>query len=324
MERKDILKEAAEKGMLVVFNINTGVTDLVARLIIRKYGIEKTNVSVMSIRSKRIDWWDGADWVFAKPTKTQRLKAKVTGKSADGEYCRKILDRKGREFILVTPWLDWVAIGVEESRYCKEVVHIEEGNQSYLKVRCFDRDTITDRARLSLHKKGLIEDCYWDKRAKGFYALTREAFPEIGDEAKFVLGEESCIRSVYERKLNDDAVIGLVPGRQRYRESEFRDFIGYLAKDIGSNGFIKLHPALYREEVIVEMCHDVAKGISPGIGFLDNNVILEAEMTFSRLELRGAMSSLATYARILGSKFTEIRHEGYIKPNYAHIEARGK
>ena len=309
------IANAKKNDWLHVFLINGPVSLITSRMIIDTYDLKeknifisctrKTDTSIISLLSFTPDnfWYDR----YFEKILSIKLKA--------FRILRKILTRK-KNFILYCAWAE---LGTEifiDSNYCKGHIHLEEGQASHWQIKPFRYKRklfftsiprniyfiFMNRFRYTSRKKS-----YYRDDAMAFIGLTKDSFPLMPKERRFILKNYAILKKQYNPKLLGINTIGLTCAERRLKPHQWKTMLKALVERMPEGGVIKLHPSFCIDQDKVKKMKSLLVGISSkNIKICDDSVIIEIEMLYEKKKLIGALTSLSIYADAFGSIFEDI------------------
>jgi hypothetical protein len=204
------------------------------------------------------------------------------------------------------PWLSDMAREIDRSENCKGHIYLEEGEQSYKNFLLFPKSKSYNR----LSKKQVGEykfTDYYREDGLQWIGIARNSFPTAPKNKRYILKSFRHVKKKYVPLLSKYKNILLLPTPARLPRKKWKIAVKTLAKNIKVPFALKLHPGFENNAEVRDYFNSILKdfGYSSSI-VCNHNVIIEAEMLFSKKVLVGDRSSLFRYANLLGSSIKKI------------------
>lgn len=280
-------------SMLHVFFVNNPIVHIITCLIISSLDIKKENIVIIRVRNTDCSLIDGYIYDVNSDVSFLNRLFNRFNYSLEGNKIRSYLEKYKRDFCIYSAWDYEIVVPSLKSRFCHSHFYIEEGQQAY---RSLDR-----------------ESKFFKYYYKGAFCINSKAFPWIPHAKKKVFKDFSILKKIYDPKLIGVKKIGIMPQPHRI-PSDFWDIaIQLLAKKVGKNGAIKLHPGFFATKTYKNKIEKViSKENFKEIIFCNNTEILEIEMIHEKKILYGPRTSLQLYCKQFNSHFNIVEFQNYI------------
>lgn len=301
-----------------VFILSSPIVVFISKLIIEEFNICQDNIITISRRETNCEPI-GFNLIKQKNSFFDRLFKKLFLFSFQGFQIRREIERITDKFILYCDWDNREVIEILNSSKCFGHAYIEEGQLSFnnFKSYVFKKDRLSQWKRLrrwsnSVNKMARTSDipvfneCF-NKNAFAFFTIYSKAFPSIPFYQKFLFNDFQSVKKFYKPKLIGRKNIGIMCSPRRFRLNRWKESINCFIDLLPEKSVIKLHPEFYANEDYLKKFNYYFTNLNfKNLEICDKSVIIEAEMLFEKKILYGPMTSLKTYAPLLGSDFINI------------------
>ena len=302
-----------------IFFLSSPIVVFISRLIIEEFSISKDKIIVVPFRNTSTDLISN-NVIRQESSLLDKVIKKFFLFSLQGYQLRKKIENCSKKFILYCDWDNREAIELLNSKKCIGNSYIEEGQLSFHRIYSykFKRNRISQWRRLRRWKnnvKNMPRDAdipafneIFNENAFVFFTISNKAFPYINKFKKYKLNDFSIIKKNYKPKLLGKKYIGIMSSPRRFETKKWDSTIKNLISLLPEDSIIKLHPAYFsNKEYLIKFNNIFNKLNHKNLTICDNSVILEAEMLFEKKILYGPMTSLNTYAPLLGSEFIDAK-----------------
>jgi hypothetical protein len=304
-----IIIDAKDNNWLHVFLVTNPISTIVSRMVIDKYGIEESDITMVSIRNTDTSIIDLSP---ITPIKFwyDRFFEKILGISPKGYRILNVITKKKKNFILYAAWADLEVKKIISSKYCKGHIYLEEGQMAYwpIELYLFKSSNFINRLVNGDHVRSCSDrkDLYRDD-AHAFIGILPDVFPSAPEEKRFILTNYEGLKKYYNPVLAGIKTIGLTCAEHRLQPDQWEAMLKTLVDRMPEGGVIKLHPSfsidITKRNLIKSMLKKIASG---SIELCNDDIIIEIEMLYEPKILIGPLTSLSKYAEAFGSKFNHV------------------
>ena len=227
--------------------------------------------------------------------------------------------KKFKKFILYCDWDSREVLELLNSKRCIGHAYIEEGQLSFNRFKAykFTNNRYAQWKRLKRWSHNIknmtresdipnFNECF-NEKAFAFFTIYKNAFPLMESKKKYNFKDFSSIKNNYKPQIMGKKNIGIICSPRRLKPNQWISSIKKIINVLPQKSTIKLHPEFYSNKNYLEKFIKIfSEYNSKEISICDSSIILEAEMLFEEKILYGPLSSLKTYAPLLGSKFIDI------------------
>ena len=312
-------KEYCKKNEIKhVFILSSPIVVFISSLVINSFLIPKNNIIIVPFRNTNTSLIN-AKSIIQKGSFFDRLIKKIILFSFQGYQLRKKIEKLSNKFVLYCDWDNREVIEILNSKKCLGHAYIEEGQLSFNTFKIYDlkKSRFYQWRRLRRWSKNVTQisrhsdvpsfnECF-NKDAFAFFSIYGNAFPAINMYKKIQLTDFSSIKENYKPQLLGKENIGIMCSPRRFRVNEWKESINAFINFLPEKSSIKLHPEFYANKKYLDKFMFIfISNNSKNLEICDKSIIIEAEMLFEKKTLFGPITSLKTYAKLLGSDFIDL------------------
>ena len=283
-----------------IFIIPNEITAMVAYEYINEVGLSKDSVEIIFIRGLNSNLFS----LMNVTSSTRGIFEKIGDRYhinylSYNSKIRRIADSFKKDFILYVTWFNSLTAEIIKSKKCIAHVYLEEGELAYRNIP-LRRDYLK---KCSPNAK----DYSFRSDAILWIGITKDSFPRIPKEKKYILKSFEYVKKHYSPLLKNYNTILIMPTPARLPKSEWKNTLIKLASHTSEPFALKLHPGFENNLKVYKYFRKILGELGYANSVIvSKDVILEAEMLFSKKKLIGDRSSLSRYANLLGSEFKKI------------------
>lgn len=296
-----------EREFLHIFIISTPISAMVAYEYIHEKNIDKKLIKIITLRNLSFSLLSSFNVIVHKKSLFQKIANKLSSKYfSQSSIIRRKIEINKKNFILYIPFLSDLALEITKSENCKGHIYLEEGEQSYKNFLLFPNSKSYNRVSKKEVGEYKFTD-YYREDGLQWIGITRNSFPTAPKSKKYILKSFRHVKKKYVPYLRKYINILLLPTPARLPRQKWKIAVKKLAKNINAPFALKLHPAFENNAEVRNYFNSILKDLGYSNSIICNgNVIIEAEMLFSKKILVGDRSSLFRYANLLGSSIKKI------------------
>jgi len=315
---QDFKEIAKNKEFNHIFFLSSPIVVFISKLIIEEFSIPEKNIFVVPFRNTNTDLISN-NLINQESSLIDRVIKKYFLFSYQGIKLRKKVETFSNKFILYSDWDNRETLELLNSKNCFGNAYIEEGQLSFHKFYeyPFKRNRILQWMRLFRWNQNIkkmpreadvpVFNEIFNDKAFGLFTISKKAFPYINNEKKYIFKDFEAIKKSYRPRILGTKNIGIMCSPRRFKNEDWEITINNFIDLLPNKSAIKLHPAYFANDKYLDKFIKIFnKNNFKNLTICDNSIILEAEMLFEKKTLYGPMTSLNTYAPLLGSEFIDI------------------
>jgi hypothetical protein len=292
---------------LHIFLVNNPTNCILAYEYIHEKAIDKNLILIIQTRDLKLDLFNNFHVHYHKRGILNKIADRLLIKFiSEGSIIKRKIESYKKDFILYTAWFDEITSKIVCSKKYKGHIYLEEGDQSYKNFPLFSNSEFYyRRTKLEVGEYNFTD--YYREDALQWIGISYDSFPTAPAKKKYILKSFRHVKKKYIPFLNDYTDILLLPTPGRLPKNQWKNAIKKLAKNSEGPFAVKLHPGYGTSPSIYRYFDLILKDAGYSNFVICNpNVIIEAEMLFSKKLLIGDRSSLFRYANFLGSRIKKI------------------
>jgi len=292
---------------LHVFLVTNPINSMIAYEYIHEKAIDKNLTLIIQTRDLKINLFNNFNVHFYKRGILSKIADRLLIKFlSEGSIIKRKIESYKKDFILYTAWFYEITSMIVNSKKCKGHIYVEEGDLSYNNFPLFPNSEFYNRRTKKEVGEYNFTD-YFREDGLQWIAISSDSFPTVPANKKYVLKSFRHVKRMYTPFLNDYSEILLLPTPGRLPKNQWKNAIKKLAKNSEGSFAVKLHPGYGTNPSIYRYFNTILEEAGYSNFIICNpNVVIEAEMLFSKKLLIGDRSSLFRYANLLGSRIKKI------------------
>jgi hypothetical protein len=307
------------KSCLHIFLISNQMSAIVAYEYIHEAKLKKNQVRIIFLRGLNLNLFSSMTVYENKRGIFQKIADRFLIKYFSyASRTKRIIESYKKNFILYTAWFDDLASAVVKSKKCKGHIYLEEGELSYKDLPIFSSSKSYYRAPKSQVGEYSFTD-YYREDALLWIGVSKNSFPYAPKNKKYILKSFAHTKKKYVPFLEKYKNILLLPTPARLPKYYWKTAIKKLTTSVSEPFALKLHPGYGSHPSVFAYFNSILKDLGfSNFVVCNKDVIIEAEMLFSKKVLIGDRCSLFRYASLLGSSIAPINFL-WATPNTVYI-----